>query len=268
MTTASSPPADRHPLDARLPALLQGGQRVRGVFSALPSPGLVEMCGYAGFEFIIIDNEHGSADLGTTEHMLRAARAAGIVPLVRCLPHDIARVLDMGASGVMVPMCNTPAQAQALAQQVFYPGTGRRGSAFSPRAAGYGAFGGNAHTARSNGGVALIPMIETPEGVGNAAAIAATPGVTAVFVGPNDLSHAMGQGDNWRHPEVDAAIGRALRAVADAGKPAGTLGLSPQDEAHFGAQGATFFANVATAIITRALRQAAQGESPAGPVAY
>jgi len=268
MSTTPSAQPDRHPLDQRMPALLRGGSRVRGIFSALPSPGLVEMCGYAGFDFIIIDNEHGAADLGTTEHLLRAARAAGIVPLVRCLPHDIARVLDMGASGVMVPMCNTPAQAQVLAQQVFYPGVGRRGSAFSPRAAGYGAFGGNAHTARSNDSVALIPMIETPEGVKNAAEIAATPGVTAVFVGPNDLSHAMGHGDNWRHAQVDKAIGLALGAVVKAGRPAGTLGLTPQDEMHFGAMGATFFANVATALITRALRDAAQGLTPTGPVAY
>lgn len=261
-------PIDRHPLDVRLPELLRSGQRVRGIFTALPSPGLVEMCGYAGFAFVIIDNEHGAADFGTTEHLLRAARGSGIVPLVRCLPHDIPRVLDMGASGVMVPMCNTPEKAAALAQQIRYPGTGQRGSAFSPRAAGYGAFGGNAHTARSNAGLVFIPMIETPEGVANAAAIASTPGVDAVFVGPNDLSHSMGQGDNWRHPEVDAAIGRALRAVADAGKPAGTLGLSPEDEAHFGAMGATFFANVVTALITRALRQAAQGEPASAPVQY
>ena len=259
---------DRHPLDVRLPAILRGGQRVRGIFTALPSPGLVEMCGYAGFEFVVIDNEHGAADFSTTEHLLRAARASGIVPLVRCLPHDIPRVLDMGASGVMVPMCNTPVMAATLARQIRYPGVGQRGSAFSPRAAGYGAFGGNGHTARSNDGVVFMPMIETPEGVQNAAAIAATPGVDAVFVGPNDLSHSMGHGDNWRHPDVDAAIGRALRAVADAGKPAGTLGLSPEDEAHFGAMGATFFANVATAVITRALRQAAQGAPPTGPVAY
>lgn len=259
---------DRHPLDGRLPEILRQGQRVRGIFTALPSPGLIEMCGYAGFEFVIIDNEHGAADLSTTEHLLRAARGSGIVPLVRCLPHDIPRVLDMGASGVMVPMCNTPEKVAALAQQIRYPGTGQRGSAFSPRAAGYGAFGGNAHTARSNAGIVFIPMIETPEGVHNASAIAATAGVDAVFIGPNDLSHSMGQGDNWRHPDVNAAIGHALRAVADAGKPAGTLGLTPEDELHFGAMGATFFANVATALITRALRQAAQGEPAAAPIRY
>ncbi|MET0186009.1 MAG: 4-hydroxy-2-oxovalerate aldolase, partial [Achromobacter sp.] len=74
----------RYPLDGAMPAMLRSGKRLRGVFNGLPSPAIVEMCGYAGFDFIIIDNEHGSADFGTTEHMLRAARASGIVPVVRC----------------------------------------------------------------------------------------------------------------------------------------------------------------------------------------
>ena len=68
----------RHPLDDRMPALLKSGQRLRGIFNGLPSPAIVEMCAYAGFDFVVIDNEHGSADLETTENMLRAARASGI----------------------------------------------------------------------------------------------------------------------------------------------------------------------------------------------
>ena len=197
---------NHHPLDPRLADMLRSGRRLRGIFNSIPSPAVVEMCGYAGFDFVVIDNEHGSADLQTTEHMLRAARASGIVPIVRCFEHDIARVLDMGASGVQVPMVETPEQALRLAQRVRYPqpgggGGGQRGSAFSPRAAGYGAFGGTAHTQRSNASLALVVMIETPLGVANAAAIAAVPGVDAVFVGPNDLAHTMGHENRWKkHP--------------------------------------------------------------------
>ena len=94
----------RHPIDTRLPAMLRSGERLRGVFNALPHPGIVEMCGYAGFDFVIIDNEHGSAGYETTENMLRAARASGIVPVVRCFAPDIPRLLDMGANAVQVPM--------------------------------------------------------------------------------------------------------------------------------------------------------------------
>ena len=121
------------------------------------------MCAYARFDCIVIDNEHGAADLVKTEHMLRAARASGITPIVRCLEPDIARVLDMCASGVQIPMVDTAEQAGALVQRVRYPGQGQRGSAFSSRAAGYGAFGGAPHTRRSNDGIALIVMLVTPQ---------------------------------------------------------------------------------------------------------
>lgn len=247
----------RYPLDGRLPAMLRSGKPLRGLFNGLPSPAIVEMCAYAGFDFIILDNEHGSADFGTTEHMLRAARAAGIVPVVRCFEHDLPRVLDMGASAVQVPMVESAAQARRLADLIYYPPLGRRGSAFSTRAAGYGAFGGAGHTQRSNEGIAFIAMIETPEAIAAAAEIAAVDGVDAVFIGPNDLAHAMGHGSDWNAEPVQRAIEQGLRAIAAAGKCAGIIALTPADEEKYGAFGARYFANVSTSIITRALAQAA-----------
>ena len=201
-----------HPLDTRLPDMLRSGQRLRGIFNALPSPAIIEMCAYAGFDFVIIDNEHGCADYETTENMLRAARASGIVPVVRCFARDISRLLDMGANAVQIPMVSSAEQARELVRQVRYPGAGMRGSAFSSRAAGYGAFGGPAHTRRSNEGIALIAMIETPEGVTNASAIASVEGIDAVFVGPNDLSHAMGFAN-----VTTSLISQAFRQAAQAG---------------------------------------------------
>ncbi|MGE8587848.1 MAG: HpcH/HpaI aldolase family protein [Alcaligenes sp.] len=246
-----------HPLDGRLPDMLRSGKPLRGLFNGLPSPAIVEMCAYAGFDFIILDNEHGSADLGTTEHMLRAARAAGIVPVVRCFEHDLPRVLDMGASAVQVPMVESAEQARRLAAMVHYPPLGRRGSAFSTRAAGYGAFGGAGHTQHSNDGIGFIAMIETPEAIAVAAEIAAVEGVDAVFIGPNDLAHAMGHGSDWTAAPVQQAIEQGLKAIASAGKCPGIIALTPADEAKYGALGARYFANVSTSIITRALAQAA-----------
>lgn len=257
----------QHPIDTRLPALLRSGEPLRGIFTALPSPAIVEMCAYAGFTFVIIDNEHGAADFETTEHMLRAARASGIVPVVRCFAEDIPRVLDMGASAVQVPMVQTADQARDLVARVRYPVLGRRGSAFSGRAAGYGAFPGAGHIQRSNEGVTLIPMIETPEGVVNAGEIAAVNGVEAVFIGPNDLAHAMGHGNDWKAPAVAVAIEHALRAVRDAGKCPGIIALGPEDEAHYAGFGARYFATVATSLITQAFRQAAQGGRDTPPPA-
>jgi 4-hydroxy-2-oxoheptanedioate aldolase len=245
------------PLDGRLPEMLRSGKPLRGLFNGLPSPAIVEMCGYAGFDFIILDNEHGSADLGVTEHMLRAARASGIATVVRCFEHDLPRILDMGAGAVQVPMVQNAEQARRLAGMTRYPPRGNRGSAFSTRAAGYGAFGGAPHTERSNDGIAFIPMIETPEAIAAAADIAAVDGVDAVFIGPNDLAHAMGHGSDWNAAPVQRAIEQGLKAIAGAGKCPGIIALTPHDEEKYGALGARYFANVSTSIITRALAQAA-----------
>ncbi|CAM4377846.1 HpcH/HpaI aldolase family protein [Bordetella muralis] len=249
----------RYPLDGRLPDMLRSGKPLRGLFNGLPSPAIVEMCAYAGFDFIILDNEHGSADFGVTEHMLRAARATGIVPIVRCFEPDLPRILDMGASAVQVPMVESVAQAQRLADMIHYPPVGRRGSAFSTRAAGYGAFGGAGHTQRSNDGIGFIAMIETPEAIAVAGEIAAVDGVDAVFIGPNDLAHAMGYGSDWNAAPVQQAIEQGLKAIASAGKCPGIIALTPADEEKYGALGARYFANVSTSIITKALAQAASG---------
>jgi 4-hydroxy-2-oxoheptanedioate aldolase len=246
-----------HPIDVRLPEMLRSGRPVRGLFNGLPSPAIVEMCGYAGFDFIIVDNEHGSADLGVTEHMLRAARASGIATVVRCFEHDLPRILDMGAGAVQVPMVQTVEQAKRLAGMTRYPPQGNRGSAFSTRAAGYGAFGGAGHTQRSNDGIAFIPMIETPQAIAAAADIAAVDGVDAVFIGPNDLAHAMGHGSDWNAAPVQRAIEQGLKAIASAGKCPGIIALTPADEQKYGAWGARYLCNVSTSIITRALAQAA-----------
>ena len=262
-----------HPLDTRFPAMLRSDKHLNGIFNALPYPGIIEMCAYAGFDFVIIDNEHGSAGLETTENMLRAARGSGIVAVVRCLEKDISRILDMGASAVQIPMVNTAAQARSLVEQVRYPGPGqsrgKRGCAFSSRAAGYGAFGGSAHTQRSNEGIALVVMIETPEAVANASEIASVEGVDAVFVGPNDLAYAMGFESNWAEPKVAAAIEQALRAIAKAGKCSGTIALTAEDQSKYAAMGARYFATVTTSLITRAFKQAADtGRSKDPSIAY
>ncbi|MBU3739159.1 MAG: 4-hydroxy-2-oxovalerate aldolase, partial [Rhodoferax sp.] len=99
---------DAHaPLDTRLHAMMRGGALFRCIFNGIPSPALVEMCAFAGFDAVLIDNEHGSSSFESTENMLRAARASGVPALVRCLEQDIARTLDLGPSGVQIPMVST-----------------------------------------------------------------------------------------------------------------------------------------------------------------
>ena len=252
------------PLDTRASEMFRSGNRLRGIFNGIPSPALVERCAYAGFDLLIIDNEHGSASIETTENLLRAARASNIPAIVRCLEQDLARTLDVGAGGVQVPMVSNASHAEALVRRVKYPLPvgesridGKRGSAFSCRAAGYGAFGGSNHTRKSNLGIALVVMIETAEGVENSASIAAVEGVDAVFIGPNDLAHNMGYENRWNEPAVQSAIEFSIKAVASAGKCPGILALTPEDEERYSNWGARYFATVSTGIITAALRDAA-----------
>ena len=259
-------PFRQRPLDTRLSGLLRSQQVLHAVFNGIPSPAIVEMCAYAGFDFVLIDNEHGSSGLETTENMLRAALASGMPAAVRCLETDIARTLDLGAGALQIPMVNTAAHAARLVQQVKYPMpagatgvSGQRGAAFSSRAAGYGAFGGPEHVNNSNEGVALIVMIETPEGVANAAAIAAVEGIDAVFVGPNDLAHTMGHENRWSDAPVQAAMKSAIAAIAATGKCAGVLALTLEEEQRYATWGARYFATVTTSLIMRAFKDAAQG---------
>ena len=257
------PPPPGLPLDTRLRPALHAGVPLHGVFCGLPLPALVEMAALAGFDFVVIDNEHGMASYETTEHMLRAARASGILPIVRCFEADIPRVLDAGASGIKVPMVQTPEQAQRIAQRMRYPRppgqtglSGLRGSAFSTRAAGYGKFGGPGHTDRSNESLAFIPMLETPQAIEAAAESASVEGVDAVFIGPNDLAHAMGYENRWQDPAVQRAIERGIRAIADAGKCAGVLALDAESRQRYGSWGARYLANVASSLIMKAFEQA------------
>ena len=266
MTTMTTTINRTRPLDTRLSALLRSPQTLRAVFNGIPSPAIVEMCAFAGFDFVIIDNEHGTSGLETTENMLRAALASGMPAAVRCLEQDIARTLDAGAGALQIPMVNTAAHAARLVQMVKYPLatgtsgiTGQRGAAFSTRAAGYGAFGGPQHVNASNEGVALIVMVETPEGVANAAAIAAVDGVDAVFIGPNDLAHSMGHENRWTDTPVQAAMRQAIQAIAATGKCAGVLALTQEEELRYKDWGARFFATVTTGLIMRAFKDAAQG---------
>ena len=256
------------PLDTRLRPALNAGTPLHGMFCGLPLPALVEMAAFAGFDFVVIDNEHGMAGFETTEHLLRAARASGIMPIVRCFEPDIARCLDAGASGIKVPMVQTPEQAQRIAQRMRYPRPadqtglrGLRGSAFSTRAAGYGAFGGPGHTDRSNESLAFIAMLETPQAIDAAAEIASVEGVDAVFIGPNDLAHAMGHENRWQDAPVQKAIERGLRAVADAGKCPGILALDAAARQTYAGWGARYFANVASSLIMKAFEQAAGAQT-------
>jgi len=243
-------------IDTRLPALLRGDRPLFGMFMGMPSPALVEMCGHAGFDFVVIDNEHGPGGIETTEHLLRAARSAGIISVVRTLEPEILRVLDIGASAIQVPQVNTAEQARRIVSAAKYAPVGNRGAAFSTRAAGYGFFGGAPHVKASNEGTSVIVMAETREAMANLDEILAVPGIDAVFIGPNDLSFSMGHEGNQKHPEVVAAIDNAIQKIAKTRVAGGLMTVSPDDYRKYAAMGARYLTTVTSAVITQALKGA------------
>lgn len=248
--------------DGRFAAYLKERRPLSGIFMGLTSPALVEMSGHAGFDFVVIDNEHGPAAIETTEHMIRAARCAGIVPIVRVSGanvQEILRTLDVGASGVQVPQVNTPEQAQLAVRAAKYPPLGNRGVAFSTRAAGYGFFGGMTHVQNSNAETVVITHIETAEAVSNLDAMMAIGGIDVMFIGPTDLSVSMGYPGNPNHPEVQATIADCIKRITAAGIAPGILVGNSEEYHKFADQGVLYLAFNITTVVGGAMKSTVAG---------
>lgn len=181
------------------------GERLVGTFLKTPHSGLIEVLGQTGIDFVVLDAEHAPFTLTEIDSCMLAARAVELpifVRLVEGTPANILQVLDLGATGIVVPQVNTAEDAQAIVQATRYGAQGR-GFAGTTRAGGFGtlATGELVENARRT---VVIVQIESEEGVRNVAEIAATPGVDACFVGRADLSVSMGL-FNVNAPEIEAA---------------------------------------------------------------
>lgn len=168
---------------------------VVGTFVEIPSPQIVELLGLAGFDFVVIDREHGSIDLETTENLIRAAAATGICPLVRvshCDPVAIRQPLDMGAAGVHVPQIESAEQARLAVRSAKFHPLGERGLQPYVRAASYRAFPTAEFLEESNENVVIVLHIEGARGVAAFEEIVAVEGIDVAFLGPYDLSQSLG----------------------------------------------------------------------------
>ena len=198
---------------------LQAGETLFGTFAGLGSPVATELIGRAGFDWVIIDLEHGAgteSDLLANLHALGATTTAALVRPQSGERLRIGRALDLGAHGIMVPRVDRPDQAREAVSFMRYPPDGGRGLALSTRGAGLGALG---HTdiQAINRRILGIIQIESPSAVEHAPEIAAIDGVDVLFVGPTDLSHSLGVpgrfDDRWlsRRPRTGDDGGRGRR---------------------------------------------------------
>ncbi|HEU5019189.1 MAG TPA: aldolase/citrate lyase family protein [Pseudolabrys sp.] len=206
-------------------AKLAAGEPALGLSIMIPSPQLVEMAGGLGFDWVLIDCEHGTITLETVELMIMAAEASGITPIVRPRSkdaQDIVQVMDRGAAGVQVPHITSGADARAAVEAVKFHPLGQRGLAAGTRASGYGYRGSmGAFTETANKETLICAQIEDEAAVRNIDAILETDGIDVFFIGPSDLSQSMGYPGNPKAEPVAKAIETTLKKIIAAGKTPG-----------------------------------------------
>jgi 2-keto-3-deoxy-L-rhamnonate aldolase RhmA len=220
-----------------------GGHPPVGTWISSASPLVAEAVAHAGFDWGVIDMEHSPLDMMDVVHLLQAVASSRMVPVVRVPWNDtvaIKRVLDVGATTLLVPFVQNADEAGRAVAATRYPPEGVRGMAGGGRASKFGTVANYLRTA--NHGIAVIVQLETAQALDELEAIAAVPGVDALFIGPADLSASMGYVGQFTHPAVMDAMAHAVRRCKAAGKPVGTVGGTPEVVAQYRAIGFDYVA--------------------------
>jgi 2-keto-3-deoxy-L-rhamnonate aldolase RhmA len=207
------------------------------------SPLVAEAVGHAGFDWGLVDMEHAPVDMMDVLHMLQAVGNTKMVPVVRVPANDavmVKRVLDAGATTVMFPFVQTVDEAMRAVTSTRYPPQGTRGISTISRASRFSTDAD--YLATANSGIAVIVQLETAQALERADAIAAVPGVDALFIGPADLAASMGHPGDLLHPAVVEAMAQAASRIKSTGRPVGTLGASPEAVVTYRAAGFDFIA--------------------------
>jgi 4-hydroxy-2-oxoheptanedioate aldolase len=203
-----------------LKAIWARGEAVVNGWLSIPSAFSAEVMAHQGFDSLTVDLQHGVVDYQVAVTMLQAIATTSVVPLARVPWNDpalVMKILDAGAYGVICPMINTRAEAEALVQACKYPPRGYR--SFGPVRASL--YGGADYADRANDDLLVMPMIETANALKNLDEILSVPGVDAVYVGPADLSLALGS--KPRLDQTDAAIVKAQRDILEVCKRHGVV---------------------------------------------
>jgi 4-hydroxy-2-oxoheptanedioate aldolase len=237
-------------------AISQPGAQI-GLWLGLADPYAAELCATAGFDWLLIDGEHGPNDLRSMLGALQAVAPHPSHPVLR-IPHGdtalIKQVLEIGATTLLVPMVESAAQARELVRAARYPPQGVRGVGSGlARSSRWSAFPNYLHEA--NDSVCLLVQVETAAALAQLDEIAAVEGVDGVFIGPADLSASMGHLGRPGHPEVREAIDAAIARILAAGKAPGILAVDEALARHYIGLGARFVAvGVEATMLARAAR--------------
>lgn len=199
---------------------LESGSPVFGVTIQLPSPDAVEIAGYVGLDYVWLDAEHGTLDLGDINQLVRAADAVGIDTIVRIPEHSasfIQRVLDIGATGVLAPHIRTVEDARAIVAAASYAPEGIRGACPSVRSVGHVTTDWAADLRRAREQTIVLGLIEDVQGVENVEAIAADSQLDGLAFGPFDLAMELGFDGDVRHATIGDMNARVRAAARNAG---------------------------------------------------
>jgi len=209
----------------KLKQIFAEGKAALGSFVTCNAPDLVEILALAGFDFVIIDNEHGPMGHESSQHLIRAAELRGITPIVR-IPDSredtILHTLDVGAHGIQVPQVNDPETANAIISRSKYSPLGRRGVAF-PRSADYGLTDLSKYFDYENSQVMVVVHCENTTCLDNLDSICQIPGIDVIFLGPYDMSQSMGITAQVNHPRVQEAAQKVVTTAKKYGKVAGVF---------------------------------------------
>ena len=197
-----------------------------GIMMLSADPHVVGITAVAGYDYVMADLEHTALSLRELEAIVRAADAAGIVPLARVAgptKADILAVLETGVRGIMVPAVESADEARMVVQAARYAPVGQRGVYYLGYVSGYTAVSPAEHFAGSNAELLVILQIETARGVQNVNEIANVPGADCLLVGPGDLTQSLGVPWEFEHPAVWDAIRNVFDAARLHGKTAGIM---------------------------------------------
>lgn len=205
--------------------MLQNGQTVRSIWAETGNSAIVEAAVHAGWPVILIDNEHGTASLETTIHMVRAIESAGGHAIVRIPWNDrvyLKKILDLGIQSIMIPMICDKAEAESAVAACRYPPQGYRGyAAPMVRASQYGA--NPEYAKEANDDLLLIAQIEHVDAIPNISEIADVDGIDLLFIGPHDLAGSMGKLECLKDKDVRDAIVEIEDRIVNSGALMGTL---------------------------------------------
>jgi len=238
---------------------LSSGEYCFGIFATIPFPTIPEIVGYAGFDFVIIDLEHGVMDFESVENMVRAADNLGVTSVIR-VPEAresyILRALETGAQGIQVPHVEDKDTAKYVVESIKYAPLGHRGVSPYTRAANYSSLSPIEHFRKSNEETLVVLQIEGREGVENIESVASVDGVDVLFAGPYDLSQSFGVAGDIDNPIVKQSISRIVETCKRHGKYPGTFASNIERAKNWISAGMKYIAySVDTGIFYESLRR-------------